>query len=594
MQSESSAASGEKIMKTLKTILHYVRGFWKDTILTWFFVLLETICEILVVFFMQYLINDVNTSDVDSIYLFSILIAIIAVFGAVMGILAGIWSASAAAGFGKNLREAMYIQIQKYSFKNIDKFSTSSIITRTTTDVANVQNAFMQSIRAVIRAPFLIISALIMCAVTDWKLAWIFLLIIPFVLILLVFLASKVHPIFVRIFTTYDNLNQAVQEDVVAIRIVKAFDREDYEKKKFNGISDFIYTNFVHAEKVMAWNGPVVNFAVFGSIIAISYFGSEAIVSTNGVELSVGGLSTLITYVMLIMMALVWVSTVYVMIIIARNGAERIVEIIVEKPDIVSPQNALMSVPNGDVDFNHVSFAYVDDKKVLFDIDCHVKSGTMVGILGSTGSSKTTLVSLIARLYDPAEGSVCVGGHDVKEYNLSVLRDAVAVVLQKNTLFSGTIRQNLLWGDASASDETIMKACDLAQVTPFLKDMSQGLDTMVDEGGTNVSGGQKQRLCIARALLKNPKILILDDSTSACDTHTDALIREALQNERKDITKFIIAQRVLSVRNCDVIWVMNNGKIVAMGSSGELIESCPVYKELYDSQLGGGDFDARN
>jgi ATP-binding cassette subfamily B protein len=241
-----------------------------------------------------------------------------------------------------------------------------------------------------------------------------------------------------------------------------------------------------------------------------------------------------------------------------------------------------------------VSFAYVDDKKVLFDIDCHVKSGTMVGILGSTGSSKTTLVSLIARLYDPAEGSVCVGGHDVKEYNLSVLRDAVAVVLQKNTLFSGTIRQNLLWGDASASDETIMKACDLAQVTPFLKDMSQGLDTMVDEGGTNVSGGQKQRLCIARALLKNPKILILDDSTSACDTHTDALIREALQNERKDITKFIIAQRVLSVRNCDVIWVMNNGKIVAMGSSGELIESCPVYKELYDSQLGGGDFDARN
>jgi ATP-binding cassette subfamily B protein len=581
-------------MKTLKTILHYIRGYWKDTILTWLFVLLETVCEVLVVFFMQFLINDVNRSDINGIYMYSVLIAILAVVGAVMGIVSGFTSAKASAGFGKNLREAMYVQIQKYSFKNIDKFSTSSIITRTTTDLANVQNAFLQAIRAVIRAPFMMVFALIMCAVTDWKLAWIFLIIIPLVLIFLVIMAQKVHPTFVRIFDTYDDLNEAVEEDVDGIRVVKSFDREDYEKKKFNGISDFIYKNFVSAEKILSWNGPVVNLAIYGSIIGLSYFGAEAIVNTNSVELSVGGLSTLITYVMLIMAALVWVSMVYVMIIIARNGAERIVELIVEKPDIVSPQNALMTVPNGDVDFNHVNFSYVDDKKVLLDVDCHVKSGTMVGILGSTGSSKTTLVSLIARLYDPSEGSVCVGGHDVKEYDLKVLRDAVAVVLQKNTLFTGTIRQNLLWGDASASDETILKACDLAQVTPFLKDMSQGLDTPIDEGGTNVSGGQKQRLCIARALLKNPKILILDDSTSACDTHTDALIREALQTERKDLTKFIIAQRVLSVRDCDVIWVMDQGKIVAMGSSADLIQSCPVYKELYESQLGGGDFDAHN
>ncbi len=590
-------------MKTLKTILYYVHGYWKDTILTWLFVLLETVCEILVVFFMQFLINDINVSKmngvinqnaVNGIYLYSGIIAILAVLGAVFGIMSGFWSASASAGFGKNLREAMYVQIQKYSFKNIDKFSTSSIITRTTTDVANVQNAFLQAIRAVIRAPFMMVFALIMCAVTDWKLAWIFLVIIPFVLIFLVVMSTKVHPIFVRIFDTYDNLNEAVGEDVEGIRVVKSYDREDYEKKKFNGISDFIYRNFVKAEKILSWNGPVVNFAIYGSIIVLSFFGAEAIVNTNSVELSVGGLSTLITYVMLIMAALVWVSMVYVMIIIARNGAERIVEVIEEKPDIVSPQNAIMEVPNGDVDFNHVNFSYVDDKKVLVDIDCHVKSGTMIGILGSTGSSKTTLISLIARLYDPSEGSVYVGGHDVKEYDLKVLRDSVAVVLQKNTLFTGSIRDNLLWGDASATDEAIMKACDLAQVTSFLKDMPQGLDTMIDEGGTNVSGGQKQRLCIARALLKNPKILILDDSTSACDTHTDALIREALQSERKDLTKFIIAQRVLSVRDCDVIWVMDHGSIVAMGSSDELIKSCPIYKELYESQLGGGDFDARN
>jgi ATP-binding cassette subfamily B protein len=332
--------------------------------------------------------------------------------------------------------------------------------------------------------------------------------------------------------------------------------------------------------------------AVYGSNIAISYLGALAIVNSGGTALTVGGLSSLITYVMVILAALGMVIMVFMMITIARNSGARILEIIYEKPDLASPENALKEVPNGAVDFNHVSFAYTKGKDVLHDIDCHVQSGRMVGILGPTGSSKTTLVSLIARLYDATEGSVCVGGHDVREYDLEVLRDSVAVVLQKNTLFTGTIRENLLWGNQAATEEEIARACDLAQVTPFLKDLPQGLDTMLDEGGTNVSGGQKQRLCIARALLKNPKILILDDSTSACDTHTDALIREALENERKDVTKFIIAQRVLSVKDCHEIWVMEEGRIIAKGSSDELMVTCPVYKDLYETQLGGGDFDA--
>lgn len=581
-------------MKTFSRILSFVKQYWRDTILTWFFVLLESICEVFVVYFMRYLIDDVKLVDMNGIYLYSAIIALLALIAAGTGILAGVFSASAAAGFGKNLREEMFVRIQDFSFKNIDKYSTSSIVTRTTTDVTNVQNAFLQSIRAVIRAPLMMIFALIMCFFVEPKLAWIFLVIIPFDLVALLLLASRVHPIFVRVFETYDNLNQLVEEDVDGIRVVKSFDREEQEKKKFHAVDDFIYRNFVKAEKIMAFNSPLVNLSVFGAIILIAYFGAEMIVNSNGSDLSVGGLTTLITFVMLIMNALVMVTMVYVMIIIGRNSAERIVEIISEKPDIVSPANAMKTIDSGAVDFEGVSFAYNDDKYVLKNIDCHFKSGELVGVLGSTGSGKTTMLSLIARLYDASKGMVMVGGHDVKEYDLVALRDSVAVVLQKNTLFSGTIRSNLLWGNAAASEEDIKAACDIAQVTPFLKDLPQGLDTVLDEGGTNVSGGQKQRLCIARALLKNPKILILDDSTSACDTHTDSLIREALEASRKDVTKFIIAQRVLSVKDCDTILVMNEGEIVAQGTSDELLKSCAVYQELYQSQIGGGDFDARN
>jgi ATP-binding cassette subfamily B multidrug efflux pump len=579
-------------MKTFKKLLKFIKQYWKDTIWTWLFVLGESVCEVLAVFYMRDLIDNVQTTNMQGIYLYSGVIAILALIAVALGILAGVFSASASAGFGKNLRQAMFVQIQKYSFKNIDKFSTSSIVTRTTTDVTNVQNAYLQCIRAVIRAPFMMIFSLIMCFVIEPKLAWIFLVIIPLCMFFLFFLATRVHPTFVKVFETYDTLNQTVEEDVDGIRVVKSFNREEEEKRKFHGISEFIYKNFVHAEKIVAFNGPLLNLAVYGAILAIAFFGANMIVNSGGSELTVGGMSTLITFVMLIMMSLMLVSMVFIMVIIARNSAERIIEIIDEQPDIVSPKDGLKSVDNGDVDFQDVSFAYNADKYVLEHLNLHFPRGSMVGILGSTGAGKTTMVSLIARLYDTSGGEVEVGGHNVKDYDLVSLRDSVAVVLQKNTLFTGTIKDNLRWGNANATDEEIQKACDLAQVTPFLKDLPNGLDTMLEQGGNNVSGGQKQRICIARALLKNPKILILDDSTSACDTHTDALIREALENGRKDVTKFIIAQRVLSVKDCDTILVMNNGEIVGKGTNTELLASCPVYKELYQSQLGGGDFDA--
>lgn len=586
-------------MNTYKKLAKYIGSYWKDTVFTWLSVFVEVISEVGVVFMMQFLIDEVKAITGEStqlklIAIYSAGIALLAIIAAIMGVTAGYFAASASAGFGKNLRKAMYDRIQDYSFKNIDKFSTSSIVTRTTTDVTNVQNAFMMTIRMVIRAPFLMTFALIMCFVTQWRLAWIFLIIIPVILFLLLFIAKKVHPTFVKIFDTYDALNETVEEDVDGIRIVKAFNREKVQSDKFRSVSDFIYKNFIYAEKMLSFNSPIMNTAVFGAMIGISYLGARLIIETSGSEhpFTVGGLSTLITYIMMIMMALMMISMVYVQIIISKNSTERIVEIIEEVPDIQSPENAVKEVKDGSVDFNDVSFCYHEGKDVLSDIDLHVKSGSMVGIIGSTGSSKTTLVSLMARLYDATKGSVLVGGVNVKDYDLKTLRDKVAVVLQKNTLFTGTIRSNLLWGKEDATDEELDKACELAQCNEFLSRFPKGLDTEIAQGGTNVSGGQKQRLCIARALLKDPKILILDDSTSACDTHTDSLIREGLQTTKKDVTKFIIAQRVLSIKDCDLILVMDKGRIVARGNNDELMQNCSVYRELYESQLGGGDFDA--
>lgn len=590
---------------TLKVLSKHIKGFWKDAILTWGCVILETALEILIAFFIQFLLEQVRINNINGIILWACIIAGMAVLAAVLGVLAGYWASSASAGFGRNLRQSMFEKVQDYSFKNIDKFSPSSIVTRTTTDVTNVQFSFMMTIRMVLRAPLMMLFALIMCFIMAPGLAWIFLIIIPLVLFVLLFIASKAHRRFVLIFNTYDDLNESVEEDVDGIRVVKSFDRKSYHVSRFNKVSDFIYKNYVANERLLSFNNPFMNFAIFTAMILISILGSKIITSNvevvnslNGliaspVNLTVESLSSLFTYVMMIFMALMMVSMVYVMITIARNSAERIVEILDEVPDIRNNDHPIMEVPNGNVDFNHVSFGYAAGKYVLNDVDLHFKEGETVGIIGPTGSSKTSLVSLMARLYDVNEGDVQIGGIDVRDYDIKTLRDAVSVVLQKNVLFTGTIRDNLKWGNENASDEEIWAACDLAQASEFLHTFPKGLDTPITEGGTNVSGGQKQRLCIARALLKNPKILILDDSTSACDTHTDSLIREGLAKTKPNVTKFIIAQRVLSIKDCDTILVLESGgKIVDKGNNDELMKRCSVYKELYESQLGGGDFDA--
>lgn len=589
---------------TLKVLSKHIKGFWKDAILTWGCVILETALEILIAFFIQFLLEQVRINNINGIILWACIIAGMAVLAAILGILAGYWASSASAGFGRNLRQSMFEKVQDYSFKNIDKFSPSSIVTRTTTDVTNVQFSFMMTIRMVLRAPLMMLFALIMCFIMAPGLAWIFLIIIPLVLFVLLFIASKAHRRFVLIFNTYDDLNESVEEDVDGIRVVKSFDRKSYHVSHFNKVSDFIYKNYVANERLLSFNNPFMNFAIFTAMILISILGSKIITSNvevvnslNGlvaspVNLTVESLSSLFTYVMMIFMALMMVSMVYVMITIARNSAERIVEILDEVPDIRNNDHPIMEVPNGNVDFNHVSFGYAAGKYVLNDVDLHFKEGETVGIIGPTGSSKTSLVSLMARLYDVNEGNVEIGGIDVRDYDIKTLRDAVSVVLQKNVLFTGTIRDNLKWGNENASDEEIWAACDLAQASEFLHTFPKGLDTPITEGGTNVSGGQKQRLCIARALLKNPKILILDDSTSACDTHTDSLIREGLAKTKPNVTKFIIAQRVLSIKDCDTILVLESGgKIVDKGNNDELMKRCSVYKELYESQLGGGDFD---
>lgn len=589
-----------KKIHMIPELAKHVKQYKKDVFLTWGIVFAESLLEILIAFFIQFLMGAINKSDMGGIFLWSGIMALMAILAAVAGIMAGYWASSAAAGFGKNLREAMFVKIQQYSFKNIDKFSPASIVTRTTTDVTNVQFSFMMIIRTVIRAPFMMLFSMVMCFIMAPQLAWIFLIIVPIILFALLFIASKAHVLFVKIFTTYDFLNESVEEDVDGIRVVKSFDRKKYHTDAFNSVSDGIYQNYIKAERILSFNNPVMNMAIWAAMILISILGSWLITSSaavkdgmvDGTLLSVSSLTSLFTYVMMIMMSLMMVSMVYVMITIARNSAERIIEIINEEPDIKNKENPVMEVKNGDVDFNHVSFGYVENKNVLENVDLHFKQGTTIGIIGPTGSSKTSLVSLMARLYDVSEGSVCIGGVDVRDYDLKTLRDSVSVVLQKNVLFTGTIRENLKWGNQNATEEEIWQACDIAQASEFLHNFPEGLDTMISEGGTNVSGGQKQRLCIVRALLKNPKVLILDDSTSACDTHTDSLIREGLANTKPDVTKFIIAQRVLSIKDCDTIIVLEaGGKIVDIGSNDELMNRCLVYKELYESQLGGGDFD---
>ena len=607
LMEEGKRKSEEEIRKAKeyhasRRLLKYLHGYGKEVGFAWIFVAIEVVCEVLIAYFAQSAVNVIQDAaeaplDWNSLGLWCGIMMGLAIISCTSGVLAGFSAAKASAGFGKNLRQEMYYKIQDYSFAKIDKFSTASLVTRMTTDVSNVQNSVQMILRMVVRAPFMMVFALTMAAITEWHLALIFLAIIPFLGAVLFGISAIVHPTFVRVFNAYDDLNASVQENLNGIRVVKSFGREDFENEKFGNVSYFIYRGFTHAEHILAFNSPAMQLSVYAAMLALSWFGAKIIVAAGGAgPFRTGELTSMFSYAMQILNALNMISMCFVMITISRNSAERIYEVLIEKPTITSPENALMEVPNGAVDFNHVNFKYFEDgdKDVLHDVDVHIPSGSTVGIIGATGSSKSTFISLIARLYDvkDGEGEVLVGGHNVKEYDLKTLRDAVAVVLQKNVLFTGTIRSNLLWGNESATQEQIEHACHIACADEFINGFPKGYDTPIEEGGTNVSGGQRQRLCIARALLKNPKILILDDSTSAVDTHTDALIREAFRTEIPDVTKFIVAQRILSIKDCDKILILDDGKILDQGNHEELLSRSPVYRELVETQLGGGDFDA--
>lgn len=580
----------------LKTLAQFMKGGWRFVFLTWAFIFVEVICEVFIPYLSEFMVDAI--SGIENrlpIWFYAVTMAALAILSCSAGIVAGLFAAIASARFSRNVRQGMYYKIQEFSFKNIDKFSTPSLVTRLTTDVSNVQGSFQAIVRIVVRAPFMLIFALTLAGVKSWQLSLVFLFVIPFLAFVLFGIARLVHPTFVKVFKAYDDLNASVQENLHGIRVVKSFAREDFEKEKFGKVSYFIYRTFIKAERLLALNGPAMQLSIYACILVISYFGAQMIVATNNqAEFSTGTLASLFQYIMQILMSLMMVSMVFVMIIISRNSAERIVEVLHEVPDLASPENPIKEIPNGEVVFDHVDFRYneTSEKLVLADINITIPSGSTVGIIGATGSSKSSFVSLIARLYDVTGGEVRVGGHNVKEYDLEALRDSVAVVLQKNVLFSGTIKSNLQWGNPNATDEEIKKAAKLACADEFIEKLPQKYDSPIEQGGTNVSGGQRQRLCIARALLKNPKILILDDSTSAVDTQTDAKIRRAFQTEIPHVTKFIVAQRILSIKDCDSIIVLDGGKIVAHGTNDELMKTSEVYREIYETQVGGGDFDA--
>ena len=577
-----------------KKLLSYAREYKKDTILTPIYVTFESILEIIIPTLMSFLIdNGIYKKNMRYIWLMGLILAIASAISLITGILAGRYAAVASAGFAKNLRQAIFDSVQKFSFSNIDKFSTSSIITRLTTDVTNVQNAFQMMIRMAIRAPMMIIFALIFSFRIDAKLSLIFLAVIPVLGFGLIFIATKVHPIFVRVFRTYDKLNSVIQENLHGIRVVKSYIREDHEEKKFADISETIFKGFSKAEKRLAFNAPLMQFCLYTSMLLLSWFGARAIVSSGNnaaLGLSTGELSSLITYAMQILMSLNMISMVFVMIIISRASVERITEVLEEQSDLTNGENPVYEVKDGSITFENVRFSYASksDKPVLDNINLSIASGETVGILGGTGSSKSSLVQLIPRLYDASRGKVTVGGVDVRDYDLDTLRNQVAMVLQKNVLFSGTISENLRWGGENATEEELIHACRLAQADGFIQEFPDGYDTHIEQGGSNVSGGQRQRLCIARALLKKPKILILDDSTSAVDTKTDSLIRQAFTQEIPDTTKIIIAQRVASVQEADKIIVMEDGCVDAVGTHDELMETCAIYREVYESQNKGG------
>ena len=572
----------------IRTLMASIREYRKDSILTPVFVTLEVILEVLIPFFMAGII-DVGLANADMPYTIKlgIILAAAALLSLICGALSGKYAAKASSGFAKNLRKDMFYRIQGFSFANIDKFSPESLVTRLTTDVTNVQNAYQMVIRILIRGPIMLIFALIMAMGINFDLSMVFLCAIPILGFGLFFIAIKAHPHFEKVFRTYDYLNGVVREDVSAIRTVKSYVREDYENTLFRKISQKVYDRFIRAEKIVAWNSPLMQFMMYVSILLISWLAGELIVQE---EMTTGQLMSMIVYATQILSSLMMLSMVFVMIIIAASSARRIVEVLTEESSLKDPENPAESVNDGSVDFCNVNFSYAGDenKCSLHDINIHINSGETIGIIGSTGSAKSTLVQLIPRLYDTTTGSVSVGGRNVREYSLDALRTQVAMVLQKNTLFSGTIKENLRWGNPEATDEEIRKACILSQADEFVSAFPDGYDTYIEQGGTNVSGGQKQRLCIARALLRKPKILILDDSTSAVDTKTDALIRKAFREDIPNTTKIIIAQRISSVEDADRVIVMDGGRIDAFDTPENLLRTNRIYREVYESQVNGG------
>lgn len=578
----------------VRKLLRSVREYKTSSLLAPLFVTCEVILEVIIPMLMANLIDfGIEAGNMQYILKMGLALIICCIVSLTFGALSGKYAAVASAGFAKNLREDMYNKVQEYSFSNIDKFSTASIVTRLTTDITNIQNAYMMSIRVAVRCPIMLIFVLFMAFQINSHLAPIFVIAIPILAVGLVIIISNAKRIFERVFRTYDKLNNVVQENLHGIRVVKSFVREDHETEKFCSVSKEIYQDFSKAEKILAFNAPLMQFCAYGCMLLISWLGAKLIVASGNnpaVGMTTGDLTSMFSYTMQILMSLMMFSMVFVMITISYASMERAEEILDEKSDLHNPENPVYEVKDGSIEFDHVNFAYGKnaDKLCLDNVNLKIPSGATVGIIGGTGSSKSTLVQLIPRLYDATEGAVKVGGRDVREYDIESLREEVAMVLQKNVLFSGTIKDNLRWGKEDATDEEMRHVCQLAQADEFIQTFSDGYDTYIEQGGTNVSGGQKQRLCIARALLKKPKILILDDSTSAVDTKTDALIRMAFRKEIPNTTKIIIAQRISSVEDADLILVLDDGKINGMGTHQELLANNEIYREVYESQQKGG------
>ena len=575
----------------IKKLMACIREYKRPTLLTFLFIVGEVIIECLIPFITANLVNQMKADmEMKTLLTIGISLVVMALVSLCCGGLAGYTSAKASAGFAKNLRHDLFDKIQNFSFQNIDKFSSSSLVTRLTTDVSNVQMSYMMLIRTAIRSPLMFIFSIIMAYIMGGALATTFVVVIPVLTVGLILVTRKAMPAFRSVFKKYDKLNESIEENVRAMRVVKGFAREDYEIQKFGKAAGDICADFTKAERIVAFNNPLMQACLYFNMLFVLTIGSKLVIESMGASLDVGQISSMLTYGMQILMSLMMISMIYVMVTMSFESMKRIDEVLSEQSSLVSPAEAVTEVKDGSIDFNGVSFKYSEkaDRYALSDIDLHIRSGMTVGIIGGTGSSKSSLVQLIPRLYDVSEGSVLVGGIDVKKYDLVTLRDSVAMVLQKNLLFSGTIKENLRWGNENATDEEIYEACKLAQADEFISTLPNGYDTYIEQGGTNVSGGQKQRLCIARALLKKPKILILDDSTSAVDTKTDALIRKGFADFIPETTKIIIAQRISSVQNADLIIIMNNGTVADMGSHDELMRTSEIYREIFEEQTHGG------